>query len=249
MARLAPVALLALAVTLACGRPAAPTATPAWPASVTTPSPSLSSPARPSPAPSPGTAIQPSLPAPRDATDEKLLAWSAAWATVQRFRVDIETKDEAGVVYNRSIMRVVLPDRYHLTNLDLETDQPRMQTIVIGTKTWVKLAGSDRWEPFDTQAAFDYGQAWDPTTLLEERSGATGATHSLEQLAPETIDGVPCERWSIVSELPLGVTLQYTVWIAETDRLPRQIVYVQPDGLAQLQRYSYDEEFDIQPPD
>jgi hypothetical protein len=246
MARLAPIALLAFAVTLACGGPAAPTATPPAPAATPTSLAPLASPTRLTPIPSPGAAIQPSLPAPRDAIDEKLLAWSTAWATVQRFSVEIETKDAAGMVYNRSIMRVVRPDRYHLTNLDLETRQPRTQTIVIGSKTWVKLAGSDRWESFDGQGAYDFGQAWNPDSLLKER--AAGATHSFEQLAPETIDGVPCERWQIVSELPGAVTLTYSVWIAESDRLPRQIAYVQPDGLTQLQRYSYNQDFDIQPP-
>jgi hypothetical protein len=167
MARLAPIAILAFAVTLACGGPAAPTATPPAPAATPTSLAPLASPTRLTPIPSPGAAIQPSLPAPRDAIDEKLLAWSTAWATVQRFSVEIETKDAAGMVYNRSIMRVVRPDRYHLTNLDLETRQPRTQTIVIGSKTWVKLAGSDRWESFDGQGALRLRSGVEPRQPLE----------------------------------------------------------------------------------
>jgi hypothetical protein len=257
MARLAPIALLAFAVTLACGRPAAPTATPASPAA--TPTPPIAATA-PAPAPTtvapttPPSPAQPTQPAPGPAsptvgqtTALAFQGYESAWEKVERFRVEIEYSQDSRII-SRFRMLIVRPDRLHLIALDPDTGAPATEIIKIGNETWTKFG--DRWihSPEGAESPIDTSQLWSPDDLSPRDTGTSTVQMSYEELPPETLDGVPCDRWRITIEIPGMGKSETTAWIGQADGLPRQVISVTPEGIRQLQRYSYDGDIDVQPP-
>jgi hypothetical protein len=255
MARLAPIALLAFAVTLACGGPAAPTATPVSPAATSTPRAAATAPApatttaAPTSAPRPAqpTASAPGATSPTtdQTTNRAFQGYQSAWEKVDRFRVEMEFSQNGQTIGLYRLL-VVRPDRMHLIVLDPGTGATLMEIIQIGNKSWNKIGG--RWieSAAGGNTPVDTSQLWDPGKLSPD--AAAPGTITYEQLPPETLDGVLCDRWKMTVEVPGMGKSETTTWIAQSDQLPRQMISEAPGGLRQVQRYSYNQDFDIQPP-
>jgi len=218
--------LLALAIT-GCAAPVRPTPTPLPPT--------------PTPVPQGAPAVQ-------VADRTRLAAWASAWEAVERFRAEITVIDQSGRVQQRVQLAVVLPDRLHAFQLDPATGQPTLEWIVIGDAGWIKQG--DRWQLGQIRGPLDLAQLYDPSSLAEARdASAGGATVTMEELAPERLDGVPCQRWSI-TVTPVGqATNRITLWLGQDDQLPRQLRTEYPDGSVLLLRYcDFGEAIEIQPP-
>jgi len=191
MARLAPIALLAFAVTLACGRPAAPTATPASPAATSTPRAAATAPAPATATAAPTSAPRPAQPTPSapgaaspttdQATNRVFQGYQSAWEKVDRFRVEIEYSQNAQTIGLYRLL-VVRPDRMHLIVLDPGTGATLMEIIQIGNKSWNKIG--DRWieSAAGGNTPVDTSQLWDPGKLSPD--AAAPGTITYEQLPP-----------------------------------------------------------------
>lgn len=220
-------AFLALILTSACAIVASPTPTPLPPTPTPVPEgpPAVSGPDR-----------------------ERLTAWAEAWSTVSKFRAEITVYDQSGTLQQHLRLAVVLPDRLHAVQLDPASGQPTQEWIIVGDAGWIKQG--DRWQLGQIQQPPNFAELYDPAALAEDRDAtAGGAAVTMRELAGESIDGIPCERWEIIVTPAGQQANQMTLWVGHEDQLPRQLRTEYPDGsVLQLRYWGYNEAIDIQPP-
>jgi hypothetical protein len=237
MARLAPIALLAFAVTLACGRPAAPTATPASPAATPTPRAAATAPLQPRrQCPHHRHRAQPAhtVRARRDlahadqTTNRAFQGYQSAWEKVDRFRVEIEYSQDAS---DRSVPVCwsSAPTGMHLIDLDPGHGSTRTQK----SSDRQQDAGSssvDRW--IDSTARREplrYQQLWNPDSLLHptRRRRCTSPTSNSH---PRRSTAFRATAGRSTVEIPGMGKSDTTAWIAQADRSRDSDQRTAPEG-------------------
>ncbi len=199
----------------------------------------------PTPVPPTPTPSAPGTPVLSAEDRARVAAWGAAWASVERFRVEITAYDSTGTLRQRLEAAVVLPDRLHALQYDPSTGQLLQEWIIVGDAGWIR--SGDRWQLGRIEQPPDLGSLYDPEALATTSHEVTSV--SMQALPPETIDGTLCETWQIVVE-PVGQEPnRLTLWIGRSDQLPRRLRTEYPDGSVLLLRYwGFDEAFTVEPP-